>query len=184
MRVSIARFKDLASAAQSVAVVVAVVIGGIWTLYVFTSLAQREKAELDVKKALLEKAKQELQPRAILDIKLSISQPDWPKQPKPLVQVIITAKNNGNRLEVLHLPPAPVHVHALLIQPSGELSLRKLNLPQLESHRFDSNFLSPTEVATVAPILIAMPSSGLYLFEVCVPLEQTKELESIKREPN
>jgi len=156
-------------------------------LYVFTALADREKAELDVKRAALEKIKQEqeLQPRAIVDIKLSISQPDWFGTGKPLVQVFVAARNSGNRLQAMHFAEKPVRVHALSIKPNRESSLTLLpDLPQLESPlKFANFFMSPTEGEAVPPILISMPSSGVYLFDVCSTLERVSELESIKRQP-
>ncbi len=180
------KIKDLTAIAQNVAVTIAVVIGGFWALYVFTALEQREKAELDVKKASLEKLKQEqeLQPRAILDLNLSISQPDWHEKSKHLVQVVITAKNMGNRLEILRLPPAPIHVYALSTKQDGSLSLRSISpLSQLESpRRFSFHSMSPTEGMTAPPILISMPSSGVYLFEVCAPLGDIEELMTSKHE--
>lgn len=124
MRWSVRALKDVASVVQSIALAVAVVIGGFWTLYVFTALAQREKAELDLKKALLEKTKQEeeLAPRAIVDLKLEITQSDWFPKGRPLVQIDISATNRGNRLEILSFPSAPIRVQALSSQPDGSLS--------------------------------------------------------------
>lgn len=143
---------------------------------------------MDVKRALLEKVKQEqeLQPRAIVDLKLSISQPDWFGKAKRLVQISVTARNTGNRLEVLRFHPTPVRVHTLSTQPDGEFSLRSLpGLPQLESPlEFRIFFMSPTEGAAIPPILILMPSSGVYLFEICATLERISELESTNREPS
>lgn len=185
MRWSLETIKDVASTVQSIAIAIAVVIGGFWALYVFITLAQTEKAELDVKMVSLEKAKQEqeLQPRAIVELKLSISQPEWFGRARPLVQIAITAKNMGNRLEMLRLPLEPVKVYALLAESNGELSLRLLpHLPKLESPgRSDFYSISPTEHGAFPLTLISMPSSGVYLFKACVPLERTAELETSKR---
>lgn len=188
MRWTLEAFKDVAAVVQSVALAIAVVIGGFWTLYVFTALAQREKAELDVQKALLEKKKQEeeLAPRAIIDLKLQVSQRTWFAKGRPMVQIDITATNRGNRLETLSFPPAPVRVHALLSnQLDGSLSLVAITeISQLETLRFDYYSLSPAESSVLAPILITVPTASVYLFGVCVPLDRATELQTTKRRPD
>lgn len=56
-------------------------------------------------------------------------------------------------------------------------------IPQLETIRSDSYSLSPTEIGAYPPILITMPKSGVYLFDVCVPFERAAELQTVKRRP-
>jgi hypothetical protein len=40
--------------------------------------------------------------------------------------------------------------------------------------------MSPKENFISPPVLITLPASGVYLFEVCVPIERVSELESSK----
>jgi hypothetical protein len=174
------KVKNLSAIAQSVAVTTAVVIGGLWTLYVFGALGQREKAELDLKQQI-----QMLQPQAIIKIKMSISQPDWFGKAHRMVQVSIDIKNLGNRLEEVDVTPSAIHVQTLSIQPNGKAILQPLSVQKLHSQsQYLTYFMSPNEGHTIPPILISVPSAGVYLFESCLKLKNTSELLSFKNGGN
>ena len=82
---SVERFKDLASGVQSIAVTLAVIIGGIWTLYTFSALGTKAKAEA------------ELFQQAVLAIKVEARQEVLAGDQGLYIAAIATVENKGNR---------------------------------------------------------------------------------------
>lgn len=114
------RFEKLASGIQSLAVAVAVIVGGLWTGWTFYALKSSEKALSELEKTKLELEVQSLR-RPVLELSIGaevlphvrnieeafrykiglLGQKLKRGAPKRHVHVTVTIKNNGNRDAVL-----------------------------------------------------------------------------------
>ena len=115
-----------------------------------------EAATLETEKLIVEKEKlkndlrNELQARAIVDLKLDVSQPEWSMR-SHLVQVLINMRNLGNRLEVMKLQNPPLRIYVLKLGRDGApdlvgpLVVSQITSPS-SSHTY---FMSPGWLARV-----------------------------------
>jgi hypothetical protein len=87
-------FKDLSAGLESLAIVVATLLGGGWAVYQFFSLRALDKAKLD-----LEKAKKDLVERGVLVIDLATE--SFPSDRGYLLHVQATVRNVGNLPETI-----------------------------------------------------------------------------------
>ena len=98
---AIEAFRSIASSIQSIAIVVAVIIGGIWTAYVF-----------------------KLQRRSALGIDISGTQLAIPGNDRPHILVSLTITNRGNRDTRLVWSETPVSVAKVVVQVHGSPLLK------------------------------------------------------------
>jgi hypothetical protein len=104
------RFKDYTAIAQNLLIAAAVVIGGLWTVYVFEALQTRKKAE------------QELFAQAILDVEVKAGQLEMDDQGGLYIAAMATIKNNGKRTGNIDLkltPPFRISKIAFSDTPDG-----------------------------------------------------------------
>ena len=87
-------FKDLSAGLESLAIVVATLLGGGWAVYQFFSLRALDKAKLD-----LEKAKKDLVERGVLVIDLATE--SFSGDGGYLLHVQATIRNVGNLPETI-----------------------------------------------------------------------------------
>lgn len=87
-------FKDFSAGLESLAIVVATILGGGWALYQFFSLRALDKAKLE-----LEKARKELVERGILVIDLATE--SFRSEGGYLLHVQVTIRNVGNLPETI-----------------------------------------------------------------------------------
>ena len=90
------KFNKITSGIQALVLSVAVIVGGIWTLYTFGSLKQIDKAKTE-----LEQMRRSLRERGILNITLQPSQFRDSKSSRLYVLVKVSIQNTGNRTEVI-----------------------------------------------------------------------------------
>ena len=79
------RFKNVAAGVQSIAVTPAVIIGGVWTLYTFSALGTKARAEA------------ELFQQAVLAIKVEARQESLTVEQGRYIAAIVSIENKGNR---------------------------------------------------------------------------------------
>ena len=98
------RFKNISSGVQSLVIACAVVIGGVWTAYVFDAQLSVENA-----RAQLQKLQTELSRRPVLDFELSAKQISVTgEDDAPNVFVTITIRNSGNSDTRINWEPSPI----------------------------------------------------------------------------
>lgn len=90
------QFKNVLSGIQSFAVVIAIFVGGVWTLYIFSTLAQVDKA-----RAELEVLEVRLREQAVIDVHIEPSQIAVPGNAGRFVHAVVNIKNIGNRNAVI-----------------------------------------------------------------------------------
>jgi hypothetical protein len=85
----LAAFRDLTAGIQSIALVVAAIVGGIWTYQTFGGFEQVA---------------------SLLDISLAAAQVDDPETKTPYLRVVANIVNHGKRVEEITVPQGPLRV--------------------------------------------------------------------------
>ncbi|MDB5441722.1 MAG: hypothetical protein JWP73_98 [Phenylobacterium sp.] len=101
-------FRDCAQGAQSIAVLIAVVVGGLWTLFTFTALGSRRRAQRD------------LFEQAVVNLLTEATQIQVPDSDLLTIAVTTTLTNTGNRNVYLDFEKyAPVVVAPVIFDGDG-----------------------------------------------------------------
>jgi hypothetical protein len=106
------KFKNLAAAFQSIFFCLAVIIGGVWTVYTFHKLHQTEKnnVDLETKNTELAKNLRDLQKKRIINIRISPTQRNIPGDDSKYILALIELTNVGNYREDLIWQGPPLSV--------------------------------------------------------------------------
>ncbi len=110
------RFKNVLAGFQSLAVSVAIIAGGVWTLITFDLLtpADRARAELHI----IEKKMRE---QGLLDLKITASPTTLPNDSAHYISAIVEISNRGDRNTLLRFRDFfPFAAHRVTFDPSGE----------------------------------------------------------------
>jgi hypothetical protein len=86
-------FKDISAGLQSLAIVLAALLGGGWALFQFFSLGAIEKARLE-----LEKIKKDLLQRGVIAVELVTE--SFEVEGSYFLHVVVTMRNIGSRVEI------------------------------------------------------------------------------------
>jgi hypothetical protein len=110
----------LASAVQSIAVAIAVVVGGVWTAFTFNRLRLTKKAESE-----LAELQQKLSRTALLNINVIATSDRLESEDGYLISAQAIVENVGTRRTSLLFPDDQRPFHAVLIQTeeNGDLKL-------------------------------------------------------------
>src|SRR5690606_35069294 len=113
----------LASAVQSIAVAIAVIVGGVWTVFTFNRLRLTKKAEAE-----LAELQQKLGRTALLNINVTATSARLASEDGYLISAQAIVENVGTRRTSLLFPADHRPFHAVLIrsEENGDL---KLGLP-------------------------------------------------------
>lgn len=108
-------FKDVASGIQSLFIVVAIIVGGGWTLITLRAFQQVRKAEADLREVELNITQQ-----AVLNLTLDVFQTSIRDDPSYYLSVELKCHNAGNRIGSLAFPDAePLTVAPITIDEDG-----------------------------------------------------------------
>lgn len=165
------KFNKIASGIQALVVAIAVVIGGIWTLYTFASLNQIEKASAD-----LEQSRRDLRERGILDIKLEPKQISNVKDRFRYITIDVTLHNTGNRTEIINWDKSGIAATQVNVNAAGQVvfgmtSKAKYVIPGQD---IPSSSILPGQIRKM-PFLITVKNPGIFylVFHAAVsPLEE------------
>ena len=160
---TISEFKDFSAGLQSVAIILATLVGGGWALFQFFSLRALEKAKLD-----LQKAKRELVERGVLIIDLVCESFEVDGGYSLHVRVLL--RNIGSGLDVVDWSKASMFatrfetVDGTKLTNTGEVLLAwRSPSTLLREMRLIPGF------STSDSFLIAIPRVGVYYIEFAVP---------------
>jgi hypothetical protein len=161
----------IASGVQAAVIALAVLIGGAWTLYTFSSLRQVDRARLQ-----LATEQRALRERGILEIAISTSQLAHPEGAHRYILATVSVKNTGNRTEVVDWGTSGLWVTRVAAADDGQAvhgqPVRYQYLVPGEE-AIKSSFL-PGQTRQL-PFLVALSAGGVYhlLFKAEVsPLER------------
>lgn len=170
---SIEEFKHLASALQAIAISLAVIVGGFWTLYRFFSLQSIEKALAEV-----EKLKKEISAHGVLEITIVASIPEAVSN---ALILNILVKNVGTQKETIEWGKSTVNLCS--IDPKSlnttPLSLEAKALRHSINSRNTFSVISPNESKTF-PFLATGLEPKLYLIQAKLA-GSSKEMSNTKQ---
>jgi len=99
------KFRNVSSGIQSIAVTIAIIVGGIWTVITFDMLGQVDRARVE-----LVHLNRELQEQAVPNIQIQAIQLFLPHDSAKYVHTIVTIENRGNKTATLAINEAPLQV--------------------------------------------------------------------------
>lgn len=105
------KFKDFASGVQSIAITIAVIIGGGWTLITFEKLRQAPTAEATYSKLI-----QELERYRVVNISIEPDYECLEGSPRYLLVAKVKIENVGNQTEIFKWPAMPVTFRSIDFQ--------------------------------------------------------------------
>jgi hypothetical protein len=165
---NIGRFRDAAATVQSIAVTLAIAIGGVWTLVVF-GISDMPKLE------------RELREQANIQFKLK-AEKLASEGPGRLVAVTVEATNSGNRATVLDFERPPLRVRE--ISSDGDC-VRFGDAIRAWPLKFVSDPAKPgPQRSRLRPsaqqtyhFVVQLPRPGAYWITMSVPLTETERAE-------
>ena len=164
-----ARFRDLTAGAQSLALTLAVVAGGVWAL--FTLDAQRARGEY-------ERLLRDLRDQRVVTFEFQSSVYPSRFVGQQLVVLTVTIANKGRTTEIINWPPVPLTLALVRETPSGP------NTEELPAQRLDSP-TAPEGGLRLMPgislhrVFVATISThGLYHVNISLPASAAEEAQA------
>jgi hypothetical protein len=161
------RFKNVLSAYQSAITILALIVGGGWTSFLFYGLHQRQKAEVD-----LQDSQRKIREQISLEVQLGVKPGHFRIQSTSIFEADVTVQNKGNRDVMLcfdQTNPGPIPLTATRIEFDGEGKL-KLSAPivatSVDSQLMDRRSLV-VRTGTISRLLfiLTVDQPGLYYIE-------------------
>jgi hypothetical protein len=166
------KFKNWAAAFQSMFFCLAVIIGGVWTIYTFSKLHQTEYnyVGLQKKSKELEKLLGDLRKKRIINTSISSTVKNIPGDDSKYILALIELTNVGNYREDLIWEGPPLSVKRISLDHRDELKLEEIAsvfvLTSSAGGAMGARVL-PGEVYHI-PCLIKVPTPGLYYLSFAV----------------
>jgi len=171
------RFNNISSGIQNLVLAVAIVIGGLWTAFTFSTLStkyrsQAEITELDLRNA---RTRDEIaQNGAVIDIKLEAKQETFSDDKKYCISVLTKITNTGVRNTLVDLSKgSPLTAYLVYFNDDGT-SNRRAVVSQ-EDYTSSSTTLRSGNTIEL-PLFVKVESKGLYILEFRIPLDQNARL--------
>ncbi|HEY6230733.1 MAG TPA: hypothetical protein VIW64_05690 [Pyrinomonadaceae bacterium] len=166
--------KELAAAMQNLAVTLAILVGGAWTLYTFMRLRYIEKS-----KAELKELEQRTREQAVVDVNLEAVQLATDDGTR-VVSATAVVKNKGNRNVYLDLQVARWSTARVSFDSDGGVILR-------DKKGADFDFVGHwVRVGGVVrfPTVISIREAGIYRIEFAVPVSPSDVLSPSQKAQN
>ena len=190
------KFKNIASGVQSLVIALGVLIGGVWTLYLFTSLNTRARALAEFEE-LKRKNHQ-----GVITIDIKAEQEDIPDDKGRSIKINIQATNLGDSNSKLKLGDSPLIV--IKLQPDNEGRLHKewvktSDIPYFNPDKLASpdskpgDLIEPQDIELLRagqtesfPTWFHVEEAGLYFIEFAPELtgDDLKKVQQATGEPN
>lgn len=169
------KFKNIFSGIQSIAITLAIIIGGIWTLYTFEILSQIEKARAELKEIKLK-----LEQQAVVVLDINSSQIKTDHDTGYLIKANINVKNIGNRnVDIEFNNPAFIATHVSFssngMQVFGERSVSNCytSHPTMDGPKIDGTILRKGATATY-PFIVKVKEPGIYHLQFKAKISETE----------
>lgn len=184
------RFKNIAQGVQAIAIVVAIVIGGIWALYQFRTLRAIDKAYADLDKSRAEVEKTRVDVERIQQLLLdrgviNISCKPYYYETENSIRYIglnLVVENCGTRHEVINWTESIYLAAPVITNPDGSIGkgeIIKGLIFSLVEEMSKYSALNPGEKQEF-PVLFPIEKHGLYSLEVCLKASEESIREMAK----
>jgi hypothetical protein len=185
------RFSNIASGIQNIVLVVAIIIGGLWTAYTFSTLSTKSKAEaeltdLDLRKSKAQaeiteldlrnsKTKDEIAEKgAVIDIKLEAKQEPLMGDEKYCIAVLAKVTNTGVKNTIVDLSKeSPLTAYLISFDENG--SSNRTWVVSQSDYSLSSTVVRSGYTIQL-PLFIKVRSKGLYILEFKIKLDRNEIL--------
>ncbi|HEY9046076.1 MAG TPA: hypothetical protein VIN08_09275 [Ohtaekwangia sp.] len=150
--------KNITEIVHNVTVILALIVGAIWTLYTFSSLRARQKAKFD------------LFQQAVLDITIDCKQQHVDADDEDYIVAQIKIVNKGNRNTFLNFEKKPsLEIYKVRFDKDGISYLEKLI--EQKNVVYKSVVLRSGATCEI-PVIVKIPSKGFYTLSFRVHLNE------------
>jgi hypothetical protein len=166
------RFSALAAGFNSIILALAVLIGGAWTLYTFSSLHKKQLAELDFEQRKVRPVVQITMDASIYEATIdNFADEHTPPKPALFIKVKVGVANTGNRPTILNLENSLVV--SRIVSGTGtdaiQRGTRSFNVLGAEA-KIRTILLAPGN-KTEFLYLVDVKNSGIHTIEFHIPLD-------------
>ena len=151
-------FKDITEGVKNIVLAFGLVVGGVWSYYVFDT-----KLEVENSEALLEKTLRELERTPIVDARLESTYTET--ESTYLIEVIVTLKNMGNERTLVKLPEKNVIIGRPVIKNSVVAGFDKV----VGGSWYQPKLNGGMTLVKAVSLLPQQEQSGLYIFSIKEP---------------
>jgi hypothetical protein len=169
------RFKNIAAGMQSLALVLAIAIGGGWTIYTFRSLNQAQMAEAQLRAQL-----KALKEKRTVNITIKPSQIEVPNDETRYILAMVEITNVGNHPEILEFRGPPFTARRIYVDEQGRLrgDPPTGGVVALLSGEAAAIQVMPKELVRL-PCVAKVTSPGLYYLTFSVVASEAEQRESL-----
>jgi len=180
------RFNNIASGIQNIILAVAIMIGGVWTAFTFSTLKTKYKAQAEITDLELKNArmKDELAEKgAVLDIKLEAKQETLPSDNDYCIAVLAKITNTGIKNTLVDLSEdIPLTAYLIHFDENGRSEQDSV---VSQADYGSSSTVVRSGYTIQLPLFIKVKVKGLYVLEFKVRLDKNELLiDNAKRGEN
>lgn len=157
------KFKNITDAIHNIVVILAIIVGAVWTLYTFWSLGERQKAQ------------NELFKQAVVDISIECNQQHMEQPNEDYIQANVKIVNQGKRNTLLDFRDYPLKVDKLIFSADGSSETEFQIKQGLDSESIVLRSGATQEYSFV----VKVPEKGFYVVKFEVPLDSTEIKEHL-----
>lgn len=158
------KFKSITEGIHHIVIILAIIVGAIWTLWTFWSLGERQKAQ------------DELFKQAVIDISIECKQQQIEHNNDDYIQANVKIVNQGKRNTFLDFKDPPLNVEKLIFNDDGSSKIAYT----LEQKSYTSASIVLRSGATQGySFVVKVPEKGFYLVRFLVPLDSTEVKEHV-----
>lgn len=185
-------FKNWTEGIHSLVLSLAVVLGGGWTVWEFSSLLKTQTAQAELSLVEAQAAQEWAKMGAPLNFSIATQQMSTPAG-QQLLAIDVTVSNSGSRGTTMNIEDRPLRVSKVALGPDGAVSMGPVRyVSRLKLRGAEEQADGHGEVADVTHIvvlpnqtktlafLIPVPEAGIYLVEFRAHLD-AKDMEEWKR---
>jgi hypothetical protein len=180
------RFNNIASGIQNIIFGVAIIVGGVWTAFTFSTLQTKYKAQAEITDLELKNArtKDELAEKgAVIDIKLEARQETLPGDKNYCIAVLAKITNTGIKNTLVDLSQeSPLTAYLISFNEDGTSFQNKV----VSQDDYNSSSTVVRSGYTIQlPLFMKVESKGLYVLEFKIRLDKNEILiDNAKRGVN
>jgi hypothetical protein len=157
------KFKNITTGIHNIAIALAILVGGIWTLFTFSSLGERQKAQ------------NELFKQAVIDITIECNQQHFEQEKDDYIQADVKIVNQGKRNTNLNFSNSALEVSKLVFLKDGSTD----KVPQIEQRLEAASIVLRSGATQHYSFVVKIEEKGFYMLKFSVPLDSVEMAEHI-----
>ena len=171
------KFMKISEGLRNLAMTIAVIVGGLWTAYVFNAELHIENAQ-----ATLDKLKLEASSAPSIDKQLDVEQLFVPGDSAYYLHISVQGTNTGNKSTTLNILKEPIKVAEVTLNNSEKPKFKIVATTDYYSPEGSktANVVIGAGETNKIPFVVKVNHPGLYLIEFEAQMESSDLTESIR----